>query len=64
VTTTATVVSAATKQHHYQNDNQDQFHDGSPLTVWLNLRTRSFNGVFHVLFPTSVHASHAVRGRM
>jgi hypothetical protein len=58
MTTTATVVSAAAKQHHYQNDNQDQFHDGSPLMVWLYLpRTGSSNGVFKVLFPIGLHAA-------
>lgn len=28
---TATPVSAATEQEHYHNDNQDQFHENSPL---------------------------------
>ena len=28
---TATPVSAATEQEHYQNDNQDHFHGNSPL---------------------------------
>jgi hypothetical protein len=31
VTSTATPVSAATEQEHYQNDNQDHFHGNSPL---------------------------------
>jgi hypothetical protein len=31
MTATATPVSAAAEQEHYQNDNQDQFHGISPL---------------------------------
>src|ERR1700687_3165421 len=32
-TSAATPVSAATEQEHQHNDNQDQFHENSPLTA-------------------------------
>jgi hypothetical protein len=56
MTATATPVSAATEQEHYQNDNQDHFHGNSPLMAMAIFAVyQAFNGVFNVLFPISVH---------
>src|SRR6185312_5161153 len=38
MTSTATPVSAAAKQQHYHNDNQDQFHGVSPLIATVSCR--------------------------
>jgi hypothetical protein len=46
---TATPVSAATEQEHYQNDNQDHVHEKSPLTAMaLFASYQAFNGGFKV----------------
>jgi hypothetical protein len=56
VTATATPIAAATEQHHHQNDNQDQFHGSSPVTVVaLFAANRTTNGVYKLWFPISVH---------
>jgi hypothetical protein len=56
VTATTSPVSAATEQHHHQNDNQDQFHGVSPLmVVALFAANRTTNGVYKLWFPISVH---------
>jgi hypothetical protein len=58
MTSTATPISAATEQEHYQNDNQDQFHGISPLTAMaLFAAYRTFNGAFDVSFRISLQSS-------
>jgi hypothetical protein len=58
MTSTATPISAATEQQHYQNDNQDQFHGISPLTAMAFFAAcQAFNGVFEALFRTSLQPS-------
>jgi hypothetical protein len=59
MTSAATPVSAATKQEHDQNDNQDHFHENFPLAPAAYLpRTQAFNGVFKLLFPTRVQRAN------
>jgi hypothetical protein len=58
MTSTATPISTATEQEHYQNDNQDQFHGISPLMAMaLFAAYQEFNGVFDVSFRISLHPS-------
>jgi hypothetical protein len=58
MTSTATPISAATEQEHYQNDNQDQFHGISPLMAMaLFAAYQAFNGVFEVSFRISLQPS-------
>jgi hypothetical protein len=60
---TATPVSAATEQEHYQNDNEDHFHGNSPLMANGIVATQqAFNGVFKVLFPISVQSPTCIAG--
>src|SRR6478752_2915066 len=49
----ATLISAATKQQHHENDNQDQFHRNSPpAPAAVSPRTNGLNRPFSPLFPT------------
>jgi hypothetical protein len=58
MTSTATPISAATEQEHYQNDNQDQFHGISPLMAMaLFAAYQEFNSVFEVSFRISLQPS-------
>jgi hypothetical protein len=60
---TATPVSAATEQEHYQNDNQDHFHVNSPLIATALFGAyQAFNGAFDVLFPISAQLQTCVVG--
>jgi hypothetical protein len=61
---TATPVSAATEQEHYQNDNQDHFRGNSPLMAMaLFVRVASIQRRLQSIVPDK-RAPNAHRGAM
>jgi hypothetical protein len=62
---TATPVSAATEQEHYQNDNQDHFHGNSPLMAMaLFFRVASIQRRLQSIVPDKRATPNAHRGAM